>query len=59
MYKFQGSDNVLLYIVKFSGMSSTFTGQRLPKDSDIFEALGCNDELNSTVGLVAIQMYIP
>lgn len=34
----------------FLGVSSTYSGQRLPKDSDIFEAVGSTDELNSTIG---------
>ena len=32
------------------GVSSTFAGQRLSKDDRIFEALGANDELSSTIG---------
>ena len=32
------------------GVSSTFAGQRLPKDDKTFEALGANDELNSSIG---------
>ena len=34
-------------------MSSTFSGQRLPKDNDIFEAVGSADELNSTIGYIS------
>ncbi|XP_064391812.1 corrinoid adenosyltransferase MMAB-like [Halichondria panicea] len=33
------------------GVTSTFSGQRLPKTDVIFEALGANDELSSYVGL--------
>ena len=35
------------------GVSSTFAGQRLSKDDRIFEALGANDELSSTIGYAA------
>ncbi|KAF0308915.1 Cob(I)yrinic acid a,c-diamide adenosyltransferase, mitochondrial [Amphibalanus amphitrite] len=34
------------------GTSSTFTGQRLPKDDALFEALGSVDELSATVGVI-------
>lgn len=33
------------------GKTSNFAGQRLPKDDAIFEALGNNDELSSSIGL--------
>lgn len=32
------------------GTSSLYTGERKPKDNDIFEALGTVDELSSTLG---------
>ena len=33
-----------------TGMSSNFAGKRLPKDHIIFNALGANDQLSSTIG---------
>lgn len=33
------------------GMSSNFAGKRLPKDHIIFDALGANDQLSSTIGI--------
>eukprot|EP00118_Oscarella_pearsei_P017515 m.174143 g.174143 ORF g.174143 m.174143 type:complete len:208 (+) comp39105_c0_seq20:267-890(+) len=34
-----------------TGLSYNFSGERLPKDHLIFEALGANDELTSAIGL--------
>lgn len=34
----------------YTGLTSTFSGQRLLKNNDIFEAVGTTDELNSTIG---------
>ena len=34
----------------FLGTSSNYAGQRLPKDDVLFEALGSNDELSSSLG---------
>lgn len=34
-----------------NGTAELYTGERLPKDADYFQALGDVDELNSAVGL--------
>ena len=39
-------------------MSSNFAGKRLPKDDIIFEALGTNDQLSSTIGYVNTRYNI-
>lgn len=36
------------------GQSSLFTGERLDKNSHIFECLGSIDELNATIGIVRV-----
>ena len=41
-----------------TGVTSTFAGQRLPKDDDIFEALGNNDELSSAIGYMHTYVAI-
>lgn len=35
-------------------MTSLYTGDRLPKSSEIFQSLGHTDELNSFIGFVNI-----
>ncbi|XP_019853979.1 PREDICTED: cob(I)yrinic acid a,c-diamide adenosyltransferase, mitochondrial-like [Amphimedon queenslandica] len=40
------------------GTSSNYAGQRLPKDDALFEALGSNDELSSSLGL-AREFCVP
>ena len=41
---------IIHYMHIYTGMSSNFAGKRLPKDHIIFDALGANDQLSSTIG---------
>ena len=34
------------------GLTSLYTGERLPKDNIIFESLGSIDELSASLGIV-------
>lgn len=41
------------------GTTGLFSGERLPKDHAIFEALGTNDELSSHLGYAVGGLYRP
>ncbi len=38
------------------GESGLYSGERLPKDDELFEVLGCMDELNSWLGLIKASL---